>query len=369
MNENKQQWEKVNFLSGEMDKSTKIILREIIKQIIKDGTDVVALDYQRLQHCIENEKESCQPLGEQILTKFDRISRIKYMRETEQKYEISSLFNKVNMNKEQKTVSVTLNPATESYFNRLAVSHWTPDEVTEYITMPSEYAKNLFMLLRLSHENCCLITVTDLRRVLNVPESVGISDLEHEILEPAIEENKGIFPNLQFQEIHAPSRRVRRGASSRAVITASRPLTGFQFYWDPDETVDACNYSPDEAEGQNVDVYEEYTPETSESKCTSDDQQTIIHQAPPGFNPYITLVQSYIEENGKNGMCAFEHDQMTDYFGLDKDTMPRQAVKQILLDAIDGLKSQYESIKVSEAKTEVEDKLCTFYIIKYKELE
>ena len=369
MNDEFQQWERVSFISDEMDKSTKTILCEIIKQIIKDGLDVVTFDFNSLQHCIAAQNEPYQSLMRLFLSKYDRISRIKYMHETENKYEIITLFNKLKMNKEQKKISVMLNPAAESYFNRLAVSNWTPDEVTEYITMPSEYARKLFRLLRSCRENCCLVTIGDLRRILDVPESCGLSVLEHEILEPAIKENKHIFSNLIYREIHAPVRRNRRAALSRASITAESPITGFQFYWNSGEVKNFVNKSANEEDGQTIGDNEDYAAGTSANSCTSTENHTIIKKAPPGYNPYISLVHSYIEENGKNGACAFEHDQMTDFFGLDKNTLSKQAVKQILLDAVEGLKSKYESINVSEAKGKIDGKICTFYIIKYKELQ
>ena len=81
-------------------------------------------------------------------------------------------------------------------------ANFTRFELAEFVSLKSSYSKGLYRLLKQFRTTGYYeVPIEDFRRLLDVPKSYRMSDINKTILTPALTELSDIFPELQCEKI------------------------------------------------------------------------------------------------------------------------------------------------------------------------
>lgn len=111
-----------------------------------------------------------------------------------------NLFNTFIIDPIEKNMTIEIHKNFKYMLNDLQV--YTKFELMELVKLRSSYSKNMFRLLKqISKNNWRLITLEEFKRILCIPDSYRISEIDKRVLKPIIKELTPIFPNLSVEKI------------------------------------------------------------------------------------------------------------------------------------------------------------------------
>lgn len=110
-----------------------------------------------------------------------------------------NLFNDFMISPKKKIMEVEIHKNFSYMLNDLPV--YTKFELAQLVRLRSSYSKNMFRLLKqFETTKIKIMLLKDFRRMLCVPESYKICDINKTILNPIMEELSPIFPNLKLEK-------------------------------------------------------------------------------------------------------------------------------------------------------------------------
>lgn len=130
------------------------------------------------------------------------------------------IFSILDINKDNKTLTVQLNPNFDYLMNNLK-GNFTTFTLSEYMELHNKYAKRLFPLLKqYNGTGFVILPIFKLRLLLEIPDSYKNSHIVERVIKPATSELSLLFSNLNVARIYG-------GRNAR-----KNELTGFKFTFD-----------------------------------------------------------------------------------------------------------------------------------------
>lgn len=196
----------------------------ILSRVREHGSDPITFDFQTLRSLIQDKGNSSQRFLGVMKHAYNAIYDTKCVLETTHKYKVFHIFDTWEINKDEETITIAVDPDFVPYLNDFTSGHWTRFELQEFVKLKSKYAKTLFRLLKQWRmKGNCIIMIEDLKELLGIPKSYGISDIDRRVLNPSSAEIKDFFCNLNIDKIYEHHRRGRPSVS------------GYQFTWTPEK--------------------------------------------------------------------------------------------------------------------------------------
>lgn len=130
-----------------------------------------------------------------------KLVRLYYRFEDENIIEFFFLFYGYKLDKNNQTVTIEVHKKFEFILNQMS-ANFTQFELNEFIRINSGYSKTLFRLLKQYQKTgLFIISISEFRHILCIPDSYRIFDIDRRILIPSIKELSPIFTNLKIEKI------------------------------------------------------------------------------------------------------------------------------------------------------------------------
>ncbi|WP_323062926.1 replication initiation protein [Limosilactobacillus reuteri] len=160
-------------------------------------------------------------------------------------------FNTFEINRAKQTLKVAVNPDFQGLFNDL--SHWTRFQLSQFNSLHSAYAKNMFRLIKQYRTVGRLkLTTDELFKQLDLPKSYkkDQGNVRKRVLRPIKEELTPVIRGLAIKTI--------RGAGR------GRPVVGYEFTWHPEaknaDDFEKGRYADQRMKLDNIDLNSDLTP-------------------------------------------------------------------------------------------------------------
>lgn len=156
---------------------------------------------------------------------FTKYLNLKYKEDDGNILKITNVFQKLEVNREEKEVFVHVTPGMEDVI--LSVSeNFTRFELQEFTRLKGSYSKSIYRLLKqYRHTGYMKISLDDFKFKLDVPKSYAIKDIDKVILIKSIKELSSYFQGLNVEKEY------KKSASGRG-----RPsVVGYIFTFKPEE--------------------------------------------------------------------------------------------------------------------------------------
>lgn len=135
------------------------------------------------------------------------------------------LFPTLRGNKKKKKLTVQINPEFKYVLNDIS-KNFTRFELSEYVSIPGRYAKQLYQHLKQYRKSgWWQVSIEDIRRELSIPDSYKNMHIMDKCIKPSIQTLRSCkgFGDLEVEVIQSN----RRG----------RAITGYKFKWTADKQV------------------------------------------------------------------------------------------------------------------------------------
>ena len=150
-----------------------------------------------------------------------KLTKITCELETETEVLMFVLFSTFRIDKEQETLSITVNEPFRFILNGIA-SNFTRFELAEFVGLESKYSKTLYRKLKqFRMTGMYTVGVNELRELLGCPTSYSNKRVMGDIIKPAVTELTTIWPDLSVETLYER----RRG----------RPVRGYVFHFEPEK--------------------------------------------------------------------------------------------------------------------------------------
>ena len=111
------------------------------------------------------------------------------------------LFNRYTINESERKIKIKINPDFYFILNELT-SNFTRFELREFAKLRSSYAKQMFKLLsQYNSTGVYIITVEEFKRVLDIPVTYKMCDIDKKVIRPILIECSLYFKNLNLTKI------------------------------------------------------------------------------------------------------------------------------------------------------------------------
>ena len=111
------------------------------------------------------------------------------------------LFNRYTINERERKIKIKINPDFYFILNELT-SNFTRFELREFAKLRSSYAKQMFKLLsQYNSTGVYIITVKEFKRVLDIPVTYKMCDIDKKVIRPILIECSLYFKNLNLTKI------------------------------------------------------------------------------------------------------------------------------------------------------------------------
>lgn len=162
---------------------------------------VITVSFQELQSLSKYNKGSIQRFIKDLKSVYDKLLGITWEYESDKIYEKFHLFNRYKIDKEAKTIEISVQRELKHLLNNIT-SNFTKFELEEFCNLSSSYAKNMYRLLKqFKTTGYFKMEIEDFRNRLGIPDTYRMTNISQRVLTPINEELSPIFKNLQINKI------------------------------------------------------------------------------------------------------------------------------------------------------------------------
>lgn len=164
--------------------------------------ETIRLSFEELKKLSKyNKNVTIEEFFERLKSMYDKLIKLNFFYEDEEKYIKFVLFTKYEINKKKHYVDVSVNKDFEYILNELKVN-FTRFELEEFTKLKSSYSKQMFKLLAQYNSTGIFIISTGVfREKLDIPVSYKMHHIDSKVLKPIINELKSYFRNLKLEKI------------------------------------------------------------------------------------------------------------------------------------------------------------------------
>lgn len=174
------------------------IFLTICASIKEKGCDRVTYDFDKIRELANYESTSVERFVNDLRSTYSKLLATSYTIENERYIEAFTLFNYYKIDKDSKTVEIAVNPNFKHILNDLNLGNFTRFELQEYTSINSTYSKALYMRLKQwKSTGKWEVSLDEFKRVMAIPESYRMSNIDQKILTPALKDLKPFFKGLK----------------------------------------------------------------------------------------------------------------------------------------------------------------------------
>lgn len=192
---------------------------------IKNTDGKLVMSFDELKSLSNYYSRDMKRFVDDVENTFTKYLNLKYKEDDGNVLQITNVFQRVEVNRENKTVIVNVTPGMEDVI--LSVSeNFTRFELNEFTHLRGSYSKSIYRLLKqYRHTGIMTISVENLRFKLDVPKSYKTTHIDDVVLKPAVKELSAYFSNLRVEKEY------KKSSSGRG-----RPaVAGYIFTFTPEE--------------------------------------------------------------------------------------------------------------------------------------
>ena len=173
----------------------------LCKKIEATDEKVITISFKEMQSISIYEKGSIQRFIKDLKATYNKLLAVTWEYEIEDIFESFHLFNSYKINKETKTIELTVQKESKHLLKNIT-SNFTKVELEEFSKLTSSYSKNMYRLLKQSETNGYLkIEIGNFRSILGIPDTYRMTNISQRVLKPIDNELSPIFNNLQINKV------------------------------------------------------------------------------------------------------------------------------------------------------------------------
>ncbi|MGL6023958.1 MAG: replication initiation protein [Cetobacterium sp.] len=195
---------KMNKLSfGKFKEKELDIFFSICYKMKNQGTTEVLLTFQELKELSSYQNRNLERFIDDLKNTYKKLLNITLEIETEKKTVGFVLFTWYEMDKENRNITISVNEKYKFILNDL--TKFTKFDLLEFVSLKSSYAKNMFKVLKqfdkLNYTNWYIIQLDEFKRILDIPSSYKMYDIDKRVLAPILVQLEPYFKNLEVTKI------------------------------------------------------------------------------------------------------------------------------------------------------------------------
>ncbi len=182
-----------DFTSSELN-----IFLTICANIKEQGLDIVKYDFDKIKELARYEFTGNDRFVVDLQSTYDKLLRTS-MKLTDGRFiEAFTLFSRYKIDLDEKTVEIQVHEYFKYILNDLNLGNFTRFELQEYTSINSTYSKALYMRLKQWKSiGKWEVDIKEFKRVLAIPDSYKMGNIDQQILNPAMKDLKPFFKGLK----------------------------------------------------------------------------------------------------------------------------------------------------------------------------
>ena len=174
------------------------IFLTICASIKEKGCDTVTYDFDKIRELAKYESTSLDRFVSDLKSAYSKLLATSYTLDDGDVIESFTLFNHYKIIRSEQTVEIAVNKNFKYILNDLNLGNFTRFELKEYTEINSTYSKALYMRLKQwKGTGKWEVSVEEFRRLLAVPDSYRMSNIDQVIIKPALKDLSPFFKGLK----------------------------------------------------------------------------------------------------------------------------------------------------------------------------
>lgn len=201
------------------------IFFSMISKLREQGTKKVTFSFDDIKE-LSDYKQHGKNFINDLDSLYTKMLSLKIWRKSKHISEKWVLFIYYQIDEDNRTITIAINPDMEGIVNSLA--QWTRFALKQFVDLRSTYSKTVFRLLKQYRTvGKRYFSVDEFRTLLDIPESYASNDINKRVLRPIKEELPSLFKGLSI---------------SKKYQGQGRKINGYLFSWKP-ESKDVDDFS------------------------------------------------------------------------------------------------------------------------------
>lgn len=193
-----------NFNSKEMD-----LFFSICSKMRNKGLTTVNFTFEDLRELSDYKYTAYDRFIKDVEGVYDKLMQLNIRLGSSTEFTKFVLFTKYSVSVKNETVEIKINEEFKDILNNI-MGNFTKFELMEFTTLGSSYSKTAYRLLKqFRSSGYYIIQIDEFRRLLDIPESYQMSDIDKRVLGPIERELPQYFENLTITKLRGRGRRKR----------------------------------------------------------------------------------------------------------------------------------------------------------------
>jgi len=176
----------------------------ICSSVKEKGQEIIVFDFDTLKELSKYESSSIDRFVSDLQSTYSKLLKLSFTLDDGDVIESFTLFNRYKIIRSERTVEIQVHENFHYLLNDLHIGNYTRYELKEFTSLKSTYSKSIYRLLKqFKGTGLWKVSVIEFRRLLSVPKSYRMGNIDQQILKPAINELKPYFEGLNIKKIKA----------------------------------------------------------------------------------------------------------------------------------------------------------------------
>ncbi|MDH6365661.1 plasmid replication initiation protein [Enterococcus sp. PF1-24] len=173
----------------------------ICSQVKEKGSNEIIFNFDQLKSLSNYSPTANQRFVQDLQRTNEKLQKLSIVFDDGNIIRSLVLFPTFEINRKALTLKVKVNNEFEFILNAID-SNFTRFELQEFVEIKAIYSKNLYRLLKQWRSvGKRVFTIESFRNLLAIPESYRMTDIDRQILKPAIKELSRYFDNLEVKKV------------------------------------------------------------------------------------------------------------------------------------------------------------------------
>ena len=177
----------------------------ICAKLKKQNTDTIRLTFEQLRELSNYKPTATKRFVTDLENVYNKMLQLTYTTRNGLDIDKFVLFNgfSIRASEDVPYVEISINPKLESILNEID-NNFTRFELEEFTQLKSSYSKTVYRLLKQYRSTgIYIVNIEEFRRLLDIPDSYRITNIDQKVLTPVKKELSQYFDNLQIAKVKA----------------------------------------------------------------------------------------------------------------------------------------------------------------------
>ena len=190
----------------------------ICANIKEKQTNKVVFTYDKLRDLSNYQFTGIDRFTSDLKNTYEKLISVRVSLENEKELIMFNLFSHFRVDKDNQTVEIAVNEYFEYILNDLNIGNFTRFPLIEYTGINSTYTKALYTHLKQwKSTGKWDISIQDFRELLQIPKSYRMTDIDRQIINPAIKELKPFFTGLKVFKLDVKGKLSGKGKPVKTI--------------------------------------------------------------------------------------------------------------------------------------------------------